>query len=133
MDYDDEAMEQARAACETLRNRLREGGDGQDDDLRDAVYAALDDDFNTPRALALLFDAPPEAAGTVRELLGLLGLGGLARDPEPPPELIELAEQRVQARNARDFAEADRLREQIEAAGWQVRDGPDGFQLYPDG
>ena len=133
MDYDDEAMEQARAACETLRNRLREGGDGRDDDLRDAVYAALDDDFNTPRALALLFDAPPEAAGTVRELLGLLGLGGLARDPEPPPELTELAEQRVQARNARDFAEADRLREQIEAAGWQVRDGPDGFQLYPDG
>jgi cysteinyl-tRNA synthetase len=133
MDYDDEAMEQARAACETLRNRLREGGDGRDEALREAVYAALDDDFNTPRALALLFDAPPAAAGTVRELLELFGLGGLARDPDPPPELLELAERRVRARNARDFAEADRLREQIEAAGWQVRDGADGFRLFPDG
>jgi cysteinyl-tRNA synthetase len=133
MDYDEETMEQARAACETLRNRLREGGDGHDDALRGAVYAALDDDFNTPRVLALLFDAPPAAAGTVRELLELLGLGGLARDPDPPPELIELAERRVQARRARDFAEADRLREQIEAAGWQVRDGADGFHLFPNG
>ena len=82
VDYTDDVLEQARAACETLRNRLREGADGQDD-RRSAlarVREALDDDFYTPQALAALFDAPAaEAAGTVRELLGVLGLGGLAR------------------------------------------------------
>ena len=63
IDYDDEALEQARRAAETLRNRLRDGGDAQDEALRLAVCEALDEDFNTPRALALLFDAPPASGG----------------------------------------------------------------------
>ena len=50
---------------------------------------------------------------------------------EAPPELVELAERRRSARAERDFAAADRLREEIEAAGWEVRDAADGFQLVP--
>ena len=46
--------------------------------LRAAVCEALDDDFDTPRALALLFRAPPEARDTVAEVLEVLGLGSLA-------------------------------------------------------
>lgn len=41
------------------------------------------------------------------------------------------AEERVEARHRRDFAAADRLRDEIAAAGWQVMDGPDGFELVP--
>jgi cysteinyl-tRNA synthetase len=130
IDYTDDALEQARAAAETLRNRLRDGTGGTDDALRESVWEALDDDFNTPRALALLFDAPPEASDTVAEVLDVLGLGSLAREEEAPPELVDKARQRDEARRERDFARADALRGEIEAAGWEARDTAEGTVLY---
>jgi cysteinyl-tRNA synthetase len=130
IDYDDEALEQARRAAETLRNRLRDGGDGTDDALRLALYEVLDEDFNTPRALALLFDAPPEAAGTVAEVLDVLGLGALAREEPAPADLLDKARERDAARAERDFARADAVRDEIEAAGWEVRDTAGGTELY---
>ena len=48
-----------------------------------------------------------------------------------PGEVRALAEQRAQARADRDFAESDRLRDEIAAAGWVVSDGPDGYALAP--
>jgi hypothetical protein len=48
-----------------------------------------------------------------------------------PPHVVELAERRAVARTARDFAAADALRDEIEAAGWRVEDGPDGWTLAP--
>ena len=48
-----------------------------------------------------------------------------------PPEIVALAEQRAAVRAAKDFAASDRLREQIAAAGWVVRDGGDGWTLAP--
>jgi cysteinyl-tRNA synthetase len=48
-----------------------------------------------------------------------------------PPEVTALAEQRVAAKKARDFATADRLRAEIAAAGWSLRDGKDGYILEP--
>jgi cysteinyl-tRNA synthetase len=128
MEYSDATLEQARAACETLRNRLRSGA-GEDAAVRDAVCEALDDDFNTPRALAVLFRAPPEARDTVAEVLGVLGLAGLARSEEAPAEVVELAEARRAARERRDFAESDRLRDAIAALGWEVRDTAGGYEL----
>jgi cysteinyl-tRNA synthetase len=130
VDYSDEAMERAAAACETLRNRLR-AGSGVDPGLRTAACAALDDDFNTPEALALLFRAPAGARDTVAELLDVLGLGSLAHDAPPPPEVVALAQERQRAREGRDFAESDRLRDEIAGRGWEVRDGASGFELYP--
>ena len=50
---------------------------------------------------------------------------------EPPDAVAKLAEQRAEARQRRDFAAADRLRDEITAAGWQVLDRPDGFELEP--
>ena len=130
VDYDDAALERARAACTTLRNKLR-ARSGTDDALREAVIAALDEDFNTPGALALLFTAPPEAADTVAEVLDVLGLGGLAQDEAAPPDVVALAEERRAARARRDFAESDRLRDELAGRGWEVRDAGDGFELYP--
>jgi cysteinyl-tRNA synthetase len=130
IDYDDAALERARAASATLRNRLRTGS-GSDPGLRSAVCEALDDDFNTPEALALLFRAPPGARDTAAEVLEVLGLGSLTRDEPPPPEVVALAEERQRARDRRDFAESDRLRDEIAGRCWEVRDGGAGFELYP--
>jgi cysteinyl-tRNA synthetase len=129
MEYSDATLEQARSACATLRERLRSGS-GDDQAVRAAVCDALDDDFNTPRALALLFRAPPEARDTVAEVLGVLGLGGLAAgDEAAPAEVEDLARARDEARVRRDYAESDRLREEIAARGWEVRDTAQGHDL----
>jgi cysteinyl-tRNA synthetase len=65
-------------------------------------------------------------------MLGVLGLESLLTPAEQAPEKVgELAEQREQARAERDFAAADRLRDEIAALGWEVRDGPNGFDLIP--
>jgi cysteinyl-tRNA synthetase len=128
MEYSEATLEQARTACETLRNRLR-SGTGEDPAVREAVREALDDDFNTPRALAVLFTAPHEARDTVAEVLDVLGLGGLAEVEEAPGEVELLAEARRAARERRDFAESDRLRDEIAALGWEVRDTAGGHEL----
>jgi cysteinyl-tRNA synthetase len=130
VDYDDAALERARAACATLRNRLRAGA-GADPALRAAVSDVLDDDFATPEALALLFRAPPGARDTLAEMLDVLGLGSLAHDEPAPSDVVALAQARQRARERRDFAESDRLRDEIAARGFQVRDAGSGFTLYP--
>jgi cysteinyl-tRNA synthetase len=128
VDYNDEALERARKTCETLRNRLRSGS-GHDPAVVAAVCEALDDDFSTPRALAVLFRAPPEARDTVAEVLDVLGLGALAQADTAPAEVEELANARDEARVRRDYAESDRLREEIAARGWEVRDTAQGHDL----
>ncbi|MGE5227077.1 MAG: glycosyltransferase [Planctomycetaceae bacterium] len=52
-------------------------------------------------------------------------------DPAPPPQVVTLAEQRAAARDAKDFASADALRDRIHALGWVVTDVPGGFALAP--
>ena len=77
-----------------------------------------------------LWDAPGDAH--LREMLGVLGLESLLAAAAQAPEGVrELAEQRERARSERDFAAADRLRDEIAALGWEVRDGPGGFELLP--
>jgi cysteinyl-tRNA synthetase len=108
--------------------------------LRDRFFAALADDFNTPRALAAAFDwireanrrEEPTGGADLREMLGVLGLANLLDGGDPPaapPEVVALAGERQAARGGRDFARADDLRRQIEALGWSIRDEDDGFEL----
>jgi cysteinyl-tRNA synthetase len=63
--------------------------------------------------------------------LGLFGLSELAETSDAPAAVADLAKRRQQARAERDFDEADRLRAEIESAGWIVRDVDDGFRLVP--
>jgi cysteinyl-tRNA synthetase len=129
LDYSDEVLQQAAAQAESFRNVFRQpsepGGDWE------AFAAALDDDFNTPDALAVIH------GWRDHDLLGrgleVFGLESLAESASVPPELEQLARQRAQARERKDFEEGDRLRSEIEAAGWQVRDvdAEPGFQLVP--
>jgi cysteinyl-tRNA synthetase len=66
-------------------------------------------------------------------MLAVLGLENLLTSPtsEAPPAVVQLRDAREQARATRDYAEADRLRAEISALGWEVRDGPDGPELLP--
>jgi cysteinyl-tRNA synthetase len=134
IDFSDDALAAAQAQVESFRNAFR-GASSEDGGAEwDAFRAALDDDFNTPEALALLHEW--RSAGRTDLLLrglDVFGLGSLAEADEAPVELVGLAEARLAARERREFDEADRLRAAIESAGWEVRDvdAPPGFQLVP--
>jgi cysteinyl-tRNA synthetase len=138
-----ERMEEAVRAAERIRDagrRLVPGASPPELGAhREAFFAALADDFNTARALAALYDwvreanrsaGGPVGDGDLREMLGVLGLESLLAAGEGPPEDVrELAALRAIARERRDWAEADRLRDELRALGWEVRDGPEGPEL----
>jgi cysteinyl-tRNA synthetase len=96
-------------------------------DAWERFTAALDDDFSTPTALAVMHEWRDHEL--LRRALGIFGLESLVEEDEAPDEVIVLAVQRMTARAGRDFGEADRLRDEIEAAGWDVRDEADTFRL----
>jgi cysteinyl-tRNA synthetase len=69
----------------------------------------------------------------LHEMLSVLALDNLLESApvEIPPQVIELADARDRARAERNWAEADRIRDQLRSMGWEVRDGPDGPELLP--
>ena len=113
--------------------------------LRAQFEAAMDDDFNTPQALAVLFelarlvnedrergDVPALAAGVaeLRRLGNALGLfTGRTESGGPPPAVERLVAERTAARGRRDFRRSDELRAEIQALGWLVEDTPAGPRL----
>jgi cysteinyl-tRNA synthetase len=145
IEFDDERLGEATARVQRIREAARGLQDGDSpswsEALRERFFASLAHDFNTPAALATAFDWVREAnraRGAVgdadlREMLDVLGLQNLLEREHTaaPPEVVELAAARERARAGRDYAEADRLRDEINAAGWQVRDGPSGPELLP--
>ena len=106
--------------------------------------AAVNDDLNTPKAFAALFElvrhanaqmqggiSPGEAAAALdvfRKMDSVLGVVffGKAAKTEVPAEIQALLDQRAEARKAKNWAESDRLRDEIAAAGWLVKDSKDG-------
>jgi len=129
IDYSDETMAAARARADGLREIFRNPSEPAADGAWERFQSTLDDDFNTPDALALLHEWRDHEL--VRRALDVFGLAALAREDEAPSAVHELARRRQEAREGRDFAEADRLRAEIETAGWDVRDDPDGYRLVP--
>jgi cysteinyl-tRNA synthetase len=132
IDYSQETMAQARARLDTLRNAFTRAAADPDESGWASYAAALDDDFDTPAALAVLHDwASRGQLELLRRGLGVLGLASVAEREHAPPEVVELAERRARARAGRDFGESDRLRDELASAGWQMRDRPDGYDLVP--
>jgi cysteinyl-tRNA synthetase len=112
---------------------------------REAFFAALANDFNTPSALGELFEWVREANrrgegvgdADLREMLGVIGLGDLKQLESVgdvgaiDPQAESLLRRREQARVERDFETADRIRAQLRERGWEIRDGADGPELLP--
>jgi cysteinyl-tRNA synthetase len=110
------------------------------------AWDALREDLETPKALAALYTAATSVelrrkAGmsveeAAKELAGLdhilevLGLNvQFEKQTEAPPEMKALAKAREAARTAKDWKDSDRLRDELAAAGWEVRDGSGGWRL----
>ena len=116
IDFSPATMNAARAQAETLRNALR--GETRASGDWASLVETLDDDFNTPAALAQFHEwARIGALEELRRGLELFGLASLAARQDAPSDVIQLAEARVVARAAREFAEADRLRDEIGRRG----------------
>ncbi len=144
LEFSEGALEQAAARLDRVRNYLAEPETSGDEDAfvatcREEFLDALADDFNTPRAWAALFELIAEgnrrplagAHAALAELLALLGLESLldAGSDAADPEAEALLAERERAREARDFARADEIRDQLGALGWTVRDTPQGARL----
>jgi cysteinyl-tRNA synthetase len=129
IDFSDETLAAATARVDGFREVFRGDSVPAVEGEWERLEAALDDDFNTPEALAVLHGWRDH--DLLRRALELFGLGSLAEEQEAPAEVVELARQRQEARAAREYEEADRLRAGIESAGWVVRDVADGFRLVP--
>ncbi len=137
--------EPVEGSAEQQRGGSGDPSTGSPSDVRLAAFRdALADDFNTPRAMAEVFELVGEAnrgevdsAGAVPVLVEMLELVGLSSVTQPDQgdetdeRAIELLEERDQARAAKDFARADEIRDELAELGWEVRDSADGARLVP--
>ena len=113
----------------------------------ESFVAHMDDDLNTADAITDIFnlvkvtntgataddvsgEALKVAADKIRELTGVLGIELFGTEEEEiPAEITELVEARTAAKKAKDFAEADRIRDELKAKGYIVKDTPNGPQV----
>jgi len=164
IDYSEEILDEKRRSYERLMRHYRQiAGSGVSSaaavelaaELRERFDAAMRDDFNTPEAVAAVFDvtgragqeisARPEAAGefsslveALREVLTIFGFdlaeelatnvdGVRVRYSEAPEEgVLRRVADREEARRGKDWPLADRLRDELGAEGWAVEDTPEG-------
>jgi cysteinyl-tRNA synthetase len=154
--FSEERLEEARQSARRIEEfaRLVNRAGLQDGEqapevsaLREEFLSALRNDFNTPEALAALFklvsegnrrlgggEGLPGVGGVLTEMLTLLGLERLRDlDWEVDEDALRLAQEREDARLARDFDRADEIRRELLERGWEIRDTAEGPVLVPTG
>jgi cysteinyl-tRNA synthetase len=137
-----EALDSAAIALDRMRTgiyALRDTGAAPADPaLVERFTNEVNDDLNSPRALAVAWEAlrgdlaPAVRRATLLRFDAVFGLrlAEWAPKQEPvPDDVAALAEARLAARRAKNWAEADRLRAEIKAGGWEMEDGADGYTL----
>jgi cysteinyl-tRNA synthetase len=140
VNFSEAGLEDAATGLERLHNAMRSvAGDGAPLDWDEAhalrFRAAMDEDFNSPAAVAVLFELVGEvnrsgSAAMARQLTALVGILGLTLpDAEADPEAAEiqaLVDARSAARAGKNFAESDRIRVELAARGIVIEDGAGG-------
>jgi cysteinyl-tRNA synthetase len=159
IDYSEDGLREAHSALERFYQALKAVPVVAQEvmlqnDYEQRFVAAMDDDFNTPRALAILFEitselnkavregdsAAPQLAAQLKRLAGMIGLlqqepdqflQGEAGEGDLSAEEIEaLIEQRSLARKNKDFAEGDRIRDLLAEKGIILKDSREGTGWY---
>jgi cysteinyl-tRNA synthetase len=146
MEFNETRLSEAAARVRGIREAARRLVPGASPEwsepLRERFFDALAANFNTPQALAAVSGwvreanrSDPGSVGSadLGEMLGVLGLENLLEEEQAtvPAEVLGLLQQRERARSSRNFAESDRLRDELRERGWEVRDGPGGPELVP--
>lgn len=148
INYSEDSLKEAQVKLERFYNALLNVDVVSIADLENdysvRFHAAMNDDFNTPEAIAVLFDLARhinkttgteqgQLAGQLRYLAGVLGC--LQSDPQSFLQagvgdeaawIEEMIEKRATAKNNKDFAMADAVRDELLAKGIVLRDGPEG-------
>ena len=135
-----EALDAAQTGLNRLRNTVFSLGAGAaaDGGFVERFMDKLNDDLNFPQALALAFEVlKSELAAAVKKATLLkfdeaFGFGLASWVPkveDVPADVRAVAEARWAARNAKDWAGADRLRGELTAMGWSMKDGKEGYML----
>jgi cysteinyl-tRNA synthetase len=133
MQFSFEALLSAQTALQRLRDTFYAwpAGGSVDAGFKEKFTAFVNEDLNVPRALALVWEmmksdlSDADKKATVAEFDKVFGLGLANWEPrtlEIPAEVQSLAEQRLAARAAKNWAEADRLRAELHSLGFEVED-----------
>jgi cysteinyl-tRNA synthetase len=130
IDFTDVTLEQAKAQWQSFSQAIYENKPARPTVGWDAFEAALDDDFNTPEALAVLHEwRRASQLDLLHRGLTVFGLGVVLE--APPEDVLTLAKEREEAREQRAWQRSDELRDRIAELGWIVQDGPEGSTLVP--
>ncbi|MGD0634594.1 MAG: cysteine--tRNA ligase [Beijerinckiaceae bacterium] len=126
IDFTIRALEEAER---TLSDFAKACGDVEVGAPSAAFVEALEDDLNTPKALSELYALRTSDPAALKGSLALIGIGLSAATPvreDAPPELETLLARRKEARAAKNWAESDRIRDELSALGIAVKDNKDG-------
>ncbi len=145
-----EALDSAKIALDRLRNMVifqlklfTIGAINEDRDkkkiikeFKDRFISAIEDDFNIPQALAVVWDVlksnnlNQDKLETILDFDQVLGLGlANLQEIEIPEEIKKIAEARWSSKQNKDWSEADRLRDKLSDLGWQMEDNKDDYKL----
>ena len=130
IDFTDETLLQAKAQWQSFGQAIYDAKPARPTVGWDRFEAALDDDFNTPEALAILHEwRRASELDLLNRGLGIFGLDFVLVDPSE--EVKALVKERDAARRDRNWQRSDELRDEIAALGWIVQDGAEGSSLVP--
>ena len=144
MEFSDEGIEAARNGLLHLQNQVRQvvgAGVGNDNDIsmeyKDKFLAAVNEDLNMPRAMAVLQEMLKSSIGERQKLTTILdfnrvlglNLDQLDQEQALPEAVQKRVAARIIARKDKDFTTSDRLRAEIEAMGYLVQDTKDGMKV----
>ena len=145
MNFTWEGIDASQKALDKLRAGYQKHLEGNEDILDEEIskyeenfHKAINDDLNMPLAMSVVWDVVknPKKSKKLAELLEKFDtVLALSLDKkstiqdEIPEEVVKLAEKRLKARAEKDWAESDRLRDEILALGYSIKDSKDGYEL----